>query len=317
MSTIDQGLAFIFPGQGSQSIGMFAELAESFAEVRGTFAEASDVLGYDLWDIAQAGPEEKLNSTLYTQPAMLAAGVAAWRVWCSESPVRPAFMAGHSLGEYTALVCAGSLSFPAGLLLVAERARRMQEAVPGEVGAMAALLGLDDDKVLDVCAAASGEGGGTVSAANFNAPGQVVIAGHRGVVAQAIELAKAAGAKRAVLLPVSVPSHCGLMKPAAEQFKIRLHEAEFAMPAIRVVHNDSALASPDVTAIGAALERQLYSPVRWTDSIRYIAGQGVDRFVECGPGRVLSGLNKRIVPGIRTESIHDVPSLTKAKELIS
>lgn len=317
MSTIDQGLAFVFPGQGSQSIGMLAELAESSSEVQGTFSEASDVLGYDLWSIVQVGPEEKLNSTCYTQPAMLAAGVAAWRVWCSESRVRPTWMAGHSLGEYTALVCAGSLSFSAGLSLVAERARLMQEAVPGDVGAMAALLGLDDDKVVEVCAAASSAGGETVSAANFNAPGQVVIAGHRGAVAQAIELAKAAGAKRAVLLPVSVPSHCGLMKPAAEQFKTRLHEAEFFMPAIRVVHNESALASPDVVAIGAALERQLYSPVRWTDSIRYIAGQGVDRFVECGPGRVLSGLNKRIAPEARTESIHDVPSLTKAKELIS
>ena len=317
MSTIDKGLAFIFPGQGSQSIGMVAELAESFSEVQGTFTEASDVLGYDLWSIVQVGPEEKLNSTRFTQPAMLAAGVAAWRVWCSESPVRPEWMAGHSLGEYTALVCAGSLSFPDGLSLVAERARLMQEAVPGDVGAMAALLGLDDDKVREVCATASSEGGETVSAANFNAPGQLVIAGHRGAVAQAIELAKAAGAKRAVLLPVSVPSHCGLMKPAAEQFKTRLREAQFGMPAIRVVHNESALASPDVMGIGAALERQLYSPVRWTDSIRYIAGQGVDRFVECGPGRVLSGLNKRIAPEARTESIHDVPSLTKAKELIS
>lgn len=316
MSTIDQGLAFIFPGQGSQSIGMLAELADSFPEVRSTFAEASDVLGYDLWHIVQAGPEEKLNSTQFTQPAMLTAGVAAWRVWCRESAVRPAWMAGHSLGEYTALVCAGSLGFRDGLLLVAERARLMQEAVPEGVGAMAALLGLDDEKVREVCAASSA-GGEPVSAANYNAPGQVVIAGHHGAVGRAIEAAKLAGAKRAVLLPVSVPSHCELMKPAAEQFKTRLHEAVFSLTEIRVVHNESALASADAPAITEALDRQLYRPVRWTDSIRYIADQGVDRYVECGPGRVLAGLNKRIVPGVRTESIHDLSSLTKAKELIS
>jgi [acyl-carrier-protein] S-malonyltransferase len=316
MNRVDNGLAFIFPGQGSQSVGMLSGLAETHPEVRSTFRTASEVLGYDLWELVRNGPEEQLNQTRYTQPAMLAAGVAAWRVWCGMTEVRPGWMAGHSLGEYTALVCAGALGFEDGLRLVSERARLMQEAVPPDVGAMAAILGLSDEQTVNVCGRASTEAE-TVTAANFNAPGQVVIAGDRSAVMRAIELAKAEGAKRAVLLPVSVPSHCPLMKPAAEQFAAILEATAIGTPAIGVVHNVDVAMHPAPEVIRAALRRQLYGSVRWADSILFMSQQGANRFIECGPGRVLAGLNKRIVPDAKTETIFDSNSLAKALELVS
>ncbi|GAB6048306.1 ACP S-malonyltransferase [Methyloparacoccus murrellii] len=316
MRGVDSGLAFIFPGQGSQSVGMLAELAQSHGSVAETFAEASETLGYELWDLVCNGPEERLNATRQTQPAMLAAGVAAWRVWCRETDVRPAWLAGHSLGEYTALVCAGVLEFRDGIRLVAERARLMQEAVPEHVGAMAAVLGLDDAQVLTVCEQASHDGE-RVTAANFNAPGQVVIAGHREAVARATELAKAAGAKRAVILPVSVPSHCPLMQPAADAFRGILAAIPLRLPALPVIHNVDVAAHAEPEAMREALTQQLCGSVRWVETIRHMAAQGVDRFVECGPGRVLAGLNKRIVGDARTEALFDTSSLLKAKGLLA
>lgn len=314
MSRVDQGLAFLFPGQGSQSVGMLAELADHHPAVVEVFGEASEVLGYDAWALVINGPEDRLNATHYTQPAMLAAGVAVWKVWCSVSDVRPAWLAGHSLGEFTALVCAGALGFQDGIHLVAERARLMQSAVPAEEGAMAAVLGLDDEQVVAVCRQATIDGS-AVSAANFNAPGQVVIAGHREAVTRATKLAKTAGAKRAIILPVSVPSHCPLMQPAGEQFKVFLDAVSFAKPSIPVIHNVDVAPHAEPSAIRQALEQQLCGSVRWVESVRHITEQGVQRFVECGPGRVLAGLNKRIVPGARTESIFDTSSLAKAKGL--
>ena len=312
--SLDARLAFVFPGQGSQSVGMLAGLAAEHPEVAATFDTASTVLGYDLWDLVRNGPEDQLNSTRITQPAMLAAGVAVWRVWCAASPIRPGWMAGHSLGEYTALVCAEALAFEDAVRLVAERARLMQEAVPAEVGAMAAILGLADEQAVAVCREAS-RAAEIATAANFNAPGQVVIAGERSAVARAIDLAKAAGAKRAVLLPVSVPSHCPLMAPAAERFDAVLQSIEFTPPKINVIHNVDAAAHPEPAALRSALRAQLSSSVRWTESIGHLAQAGVSRFIECGPGRVLAGLNKRIVPEARTDAVFDADSLAKALEL--
>lgn len=315
MSFVDNGLAFIFPGQGSQSMGMMSGLAEVYPEVEATFLTASEALGYDLWDLVRNGPEDRLNNTCFTQPAMLTAGVAAWRLWCGQTEARPGWMAGHSLGEYTALVCSGALTFEDGLRLVSERARLMQEAVPPEVGAMAAILGLTDEQVVAACHQAS-SATETVAAANFNAPGQVVIAGDRSAVERAMDLARAEGAKRAVLLPVSVPSHCPLMAPAAERFREVLERVAIDSPAVGVVHNVDVAMHPAPEVIRAALQRQLCGSVRWTDSILFMSQQGVDRFIECGPGRVLMGLNKRIVPDARTAAIFDTPSLAKALELV-
>lgn len=314
MSRVDQGLAFVFPGQGSQTVGMLAELASLNLIVKSTFAEASEVLGYDLWQLVCEGPAETLNATRQTQPAMLAAGVAAWRFWEAASDVRPGFMAGHSLGEYTALVCSGSLDFKAGIRLVAERARLMQEAVPEGVGAMAAIIGLDDDKLIAVCREAS-TAEALVIPANFNAPGQVVIAGHATAVAKAGELAKASGAKRVVTLPVSVPSHCPLMKQAATEFRVLVDAVDFIAPTFQVFHNVDVETHTEADAIRSALENQLYGSVRWTETIRKMAKSGVDRFIECGPGQVLAGLNKRIVPDARTQGFSDSQTLEKAKEL--
>lgn len=315
MSRVDSSLAFLFPGQGSQSIGMLSELSEGYSEVYATLDEASVVLGYDLRDLIMNGPEEQLNSTLYTQPAMLAAGVAAWRVWCAVSEIRPRWMAGHSLGEYTALVCAGALNFAEGLKLVSERARLMQEAVPVGAGAMAAILGLSDEEVGAVCSEASSDAE-SVTPANFNSPGQVVIAGNSGAVGRAAELAKAAGAKRAVLLPVSVPSHCALMKPAARQFRIMLDKVDFASPAAQIVHNVDVVTHADAEGIRTALEQQLYGSVRWTETIAQLSAQGVTRFIECGPGRVLAGLTKRISKESAIQSIYDSSSLSAAEGLV-
>lgn len=307
---MNKQLAIVFPGQGSQSVGMLAELAGAHSEVQATFAEASDVLGYDLWALTQNGPEADLNQTDRTQPAMLAAGVAVWRAWCKQGGARPAFMAGHSLGEYTALVCAGSLAYADGIRLVAERGRLMQAAVPAGVGAMAAILGLDDDQVRQACSEA--EQGEVVQAVNFNSPGQVVIAGHKAAVERACEQAKALGAKRAVPLAVSVPSHSSLMRPAAEAFAAALAAVEFSTPEIPVIHNADVAAHADPAAIRDALIRQIHNPVRWVETVQYLAAQGITRIVEAGPGKVLAGLNKRIDKNIAAVAAFDSASLAEA-----
>lgn len=303
-------IGFIFPGQGSQSLGMLRQLAGVYPLVEQTFAEASAVLGYDLWQVVQDGPEEQLNRTEVTQPAMLTADVATWRVWQARGGGRPVLMAGHSLGEYAALVCAESLSFADALQLVAERGRFMQEAVPAGQGAMAAILGLDDDAVRGVCERAAQ--GAVVSAVNFNSPGQVVVAGAAGAVARAVDLAKEAGAKRAVVLPVSVPSHCELMRPAAERLAQRLQEVVIQAPAIPVINNVDVAKPSDSSAIRDALTRQLYCPVRWVEVIQAMAAAGVDRVIECGPGKVLAGLNKRIDKAMTALSVQDPDSLDQA-----
>jgi [acyl-carrier-protein] S-malonyltransferase len=303
-------IACIFPGQGSQSVGMLAELANVYPEVREAFGAASEALGYDLWSLAQNGPEAELNRTDKTQPAMLAAGVAVWRVWQQCGGTRPAFMAGHSLGEYTALVCAGALDLPAAVELVAERGHAMQAAVPAGQGAMAAILGLDDEQVRAACtAAAQGE---VVAAVNFNSPGQVVIAGHSTAVARAVEAAKQAGAKRAVTLPVSVPSHCSLMKPAAERLAACLQGVEIRRPSIPIFNNVDVKIENEPEAIRDALVRQLVAPVRWVEIIQALAGRGVKAVVECGPGRVLAGLNKRITRDLAALPVQDKASLEEA-----
>lgn len=303
-------LAFVFPGQGSQSVGMLAELSSAFAEVGQTFEEASEALGYDLWQIVSNGPAEELNKTHVTQPAMLAAGVATWRAWQAKSGPAPVMMAGHSLGEYTALVCAGSMAFKDAVGLVADRGRFMQEAVPAGEGAMAAILGLDDEAVIGICEqAAQGE---VVSAVNFNAPGQVVVAGNAAAVGRAVERAKEAGAKRAVTLPVSAPSHCSLMQSAADRLAERLAGIEIQTPTIPVLHNADVASADTPDGIRDALVRQLYSPVRWVETIKAMAQQGVDVLVECGPGKVLAGLNKRIERRMPIYTMLDGQSLDKA-----
>ena len=314
MTVSEQSLAFLFPGQGSQSIGMLADLAEEFQEVGNTFQEASDALGYDLFELVSKGPVERLNETEYTQPAMLAAGVSVWRVWQKVSDVRPAFMAGHSLGEYTALVCAESLSFRDAIGLVRERAKLMQQAVPVGVGAMAAIIGLEDDAVVGACEKASKDEE-KASPANFNAPGQVVIAGHAEAVSRAIEHAKAAGARRCVLLPVSVPSHCALMSEAALRFRESLAAVPFVSPQCRIIHNVDVLEHVDADGIRTSLEKQLSGSVKWTETVLRFSGLGVNRFFECGPGPVLAGLNKRIVSEALTLGLSDPSMLKKAKEL--
>ncbi len=303
-------LAFVFPGQGSQSVGMLKELAEEYPEVQATFKEVSATLGYDLWDIVQNGPAEKLNQTDITQPAMLSAGVAVWRIWQARGGEKPSVMAGHSLGEYTALVCAGALDFADAVKLVAERGRLMQDAVPAGEGAMAALLGLDDEVVVQVCEeAAEGE---VLSAVNFNSPGQVVVAGQKSAVERALKVAKDKGAKRALLLPVSVPSHCALMKPAAEKLALILTQMEIREPAIPVINNADVQAESRADSIRAALVRQLHSPVRWVETISKMADEGVDRLIECGPGKVLTGLNKRIAREMTAQAVYDPDSLSRA-----
>ncbi|NNE06464.1 MAG: ACP S-malonyltransferase [Xanthomonadales bacterium] len=295
--------AFLFPGQGSQSLGMMAELAEFSPLVRKVFDQASQALGFDLWGMCQQGPETALNQTENTQPAMLAAGFATWRVWLDSGGQAPAVMAGHSLGEYTALVAAGALSFDDAIRTVALRGRLMQIAAPEGVGAMAAVLGMDDADLAAICEQAAGDE--IVSCANFNAPGQVVIAGHRSAVERACEAAKSAGARRALLLPVSVPSHCLLMKPAAEELAVHLQELEISSPSPGVLHNADVAAYEQPDEIRDALARQLWQPVRWTETIRQLTAQGISRFIECGPGRVLAGLNRRIDRAVETHALTD------------
>ncbi|TXT20295.1 MAG: acyl-carrier-protein S-malonyltransferase [bacterium] len=282
--------AFVFPGQGSQSVGMMAHYGDA---VRATFDEASAALGQDLWGMVAEGPADALNQTVNTQPAMLVAGVAAYRLWLAQGGPAPALMAGHSLGEYTALVCAGALGFADAVRLVRLRAEAMQSAVPEGVGAMAAVLGLDDDLVRAVCAEAAQDE--VLEAVNFNSPGQVVIAGNKAAVDRGCALAKEKGAKRALPLPVSVPSHCALMKPAAEKLVAALNGIEVKAPAVPVLHNADVAGHTAPAAIRDALARQLFSPVRWVETVRAMAAQGVELIAECGPGKVLAGLNKRIV----------------------
>jgi [acyl-carrier-protein] S-malonyltransferase len=289
-------LAFVFPGQGSQSVGMLATLAASSPVVRGTFDEASKALGYDLWQLCQQGPAEDLNSTERTQPAMLAAGIATWRLWQERKGAQPGLVTGHSLGEFTALVAAGAIDFSACVDLVRFRGRVMQEAVPAGHGAMAALLGLDDAEVEAACAEAS-SGGGVVEAVNYNSPGQVVIAGEKAAVVRAIEAARTRGAKRAVELPVSVPSHSSLMKAAGARLAERLAGTELRAPRIRYLSAVDAREHDSPDDIRALLVRQLSSPVRWTATVVALGAAGARQIIECGPGGVLAGLIKRITRG--------------------
>ena len=307
---MNQTLGFVFPGQGSQQLTMLSELAQQHPLIEETFAEASTVLGYDLWSLVQDGPEAELNSTDKTQPALLAAGVALWRLWLQQGGEQPGLLAGHSLGEYTALVCSGALSLQDGIALVEKRGQFMQAAVPAGVGAMAAVLGLDDALIEQACADAAQ--GSVVSAVNYNSPGQVVIAGEADAVARAIVLCKEAGAKRAIELPVSVPSHCALMQPAAVRLATALESIVFQMPQIPVVQNVKACVADSIEEIKLNLIAQLYSPVLWTDTVNAMAGQGVQTLIECGPGKVLSGLNKRIQRGLSVAAINDVAGLNAA-----
>ncbi|CAI0727383.1 Malonyl CoA-acyl carrier protein transacylase [Serratia quinivorans] len=304
--------AFVFPGQGSQTLGMLADLATQYPIVEATFSEASSVLGYDLWQLVQQGPAEELNKTWQTQPALLAASVAIFRVWQQQGGKTPAIMAGHSLGEYSALVCAGVLDFQAAIRLVELRGKLMQEAVPEGTGAMSAIIGLDNAAIAKACEESAQ--GQVVSPVNFNSPGQVVIAGNKEAVERAGAACKAAGAKRALPLPVSVPSHCALMKPAADKLAVALQEITFNAPQVPVVNNVDVSTETDPEAIRSALVRQLYSPVRWTESVEFMAAQGVTLLLEVGPGKVLTGLTKRIVDTLTAAAVNDAASLTAALE---
>ncbi|PWU29015.1 [acyl-carrier-protein] S-malonyltransferase [Pseudomonas sp. RW407] len=308
-------LAFVFPGQGSQSLGMLAELGAQHALVRDTFAEASSALGYDLWALVQEGPEERLNQTDKTQPAILAASIALWRLWQAEGGAAPAYVAGHSLGEYSALVAAGSLGFADAVKLVERRGQLMQEAVPAGTGGMAAILGLEDADVLAACAEAAQ--GDVVSAVNFNAPGQVVVAGAAAAVERAIEACKARGAKRAVALPVSVPSHCALMRPAAERFAEAVEAIAWQAPGIALVQNVSAQVPADLAILKRDLLAQLYSPVRWVETVQLLAAKGVTDLVECGPGKVLAGLNKRCAKGVNTHNLDSADAFAAARAALA
>jgi len=303
-------LAFVFPGQGSQAVGMLGTLAEAYPQVQETFQEASDALGYDLWNVVVNGPAEALNQTQTTQPAMLAAGIAVWRIWNTQGGAAPVVMAGHSLGEYSALVASGVLNFADAIKLVAERGRLMQEAVPAGKGGMAAILGLDDQAVMDVCSgSAEGE---VLSAVNFNAPGQVVIAGTASAIERAVVAAKEAGAKRAIPLPVSVPSHCALMVGAAEKLANQLSSLILNKPNIPVINNVDVAIVDAADSIQNALAKQLPQPVRWVETVQKMATDGVDTMIECGPGKVLAGLNKRITKEISAMPVFDPDSLQKA-----
>lgn len=302
-------LAFVFPGQGSQSLGMQADLAAAYPAVAETYAEANETLGFDLFGLVQNGPAERLNETVNTQPAMLTAGVAAWRAWLSAGGPRPAMMAGHSLGEYSALVCAGALEFSDALTLVRKRAELMQNAVPVGEGAMAAVLGLDDQSIIDVCNSASGIG--VAEAVNFNSPGQVVVAGHRSAIERLLELAKEAGARRAIMLPVSVPSHSTLMRPAGDALAKELAGVDISVAAIPVINACSAAPYGDAENIRTHLAEQVYSAVRWVDVINYCTAHGVTTIAECGPGKVLTGLIRRIDRNIAASCLESPDAISE------
>lgn len=300
-------IAFHFPGQGSQSLGMLSELAQHFPIVNDIFTRASDVLGYDLWQLTQSGPEEQLNKTEYTQPAMLAADFAVWECWKASHGADPMLLAGHSLGEYAALVVAESLTFEAAIDVVALRGKAMQAAVPEGSGAMAAIIGLDDEAIIDVCErAANGE---VVSPANYNSVGQTVIAGQSDAVDRAIELAKEASARIAKRIPVSVPSHCALMQPASLELAEKLKSVDIQLPKISVIHNVDVSEHNEIDKIREALIQQLMYPVRWVETVLAMQDRGIELFIECGPGKVLSGLNKRIVSSIPTKIINSSEAL--------
>lgn len=303
--------AIVFPGQGSQTVGMLAELAEQYDVVKQTFAEASEVLGYDLWALVQNGPAEDLNQTHRTQPALLTSSVAIWRVWQEIGGAQPEVVAGHSLGEYSALVCAGVIDFKDAVKLVELRGQLMQAAVPAGVGAMSAIIGLDNDAIAKACAEAAQDQ--VCSPVNFNSPGQVVIAGNKEAVERANVLCKEAGAKRAMPLPVSVPSHCALMQPAADKLAEALESITFSAPVLPVINNADVATETDPAAIKAALVKQLHSPVRWTESVERMAGEGVESLLEFGPGKVLTGLTKRINRSVSSAAVNDIASLDAAK----
>ncbi len=301
---------FVFPGQGSQSVGMLKELSEQYSVIKDTFAEASEVLGYDLFDLVMNGPAEELGKTYKTQPALLTASVALYRLWQEKTSLKPAVMAGHSLGEYSALVCAGVIDFKDAVKLVKLRGEFMQAAVPLGVGAMAAVIGLADDVVIKACAEASGSQ--VCSAVNFNSPGQVVIAGNKEAVEAASEALKAAGAKRVLPLPVSVPSHCALMKSAADELAKELAKVEFKAPSVPVINNVDVAKVEDAAAIKDALVRQLYSPVRWVETVQSASADGIKTMIEVGPGKVLAGLIKRIDKEVNAISLNDAATLEAA-----
>ena len=308
--------AMVFPGQGSQTVGMLAELAGEYPIVQETFKQASEVLGYDLWQLVQEGPAEELNKTWQTQPALLTASVAVYRVWQQKYPaLKPEVMAGHSLGEYSALVCAGVLDFQDAVKLVELRGKLMQQAVPEGTGAMYAIIGLDNDAIINACKQA--EQGEVVSAVNFNSPGQVVIAGAKAAVERAAALCKEAGAKRALPLAVSVPSHCALMKPAADQLSVSLESITLKEAGVSVLNNVDVKNEMEADAIRNALVRQLYSPVRWTETVEKMAQNGVEVLVEVGPGKVLNGLTKRIADSLQSVSVNDVKSLDSVEEVLA
>jgi [acyl-carrier-protein] S-malonyltransferase len=308
-------IAFLFPGQGSQSAGM-TKAYDGLPDIKETFSEASHALGQDLWKLAEEGPAEELNLTVNTQPAMLAAGVAVFRAWRAAGGAMPAMMAGHSLGEYSALVAAGALDLAIAAQLVRFRAQCMQEAVPAGSGAMAAILGLDDEGVKSACAEAS-RGTEVAEAANFNAPGQVVVAGSKPAVERAIEAARSRGAKRAMLVPMSVPSHCSLMKPAAERLREKLKQVSMRMPALPVYQNATLEPATSVDGIKEALVRQLYQPVRWVDTVRAMTAGGATVLIECGPGKVLAGLNRRISGEVASLALADAASVKDALHSIA
>ena len=302
--------AVVFPGQGSQSLGMLEELNQIYSHIKQTFIEASENLDYDLWALTQQGPVDRLNATACTQPALLAAGVALWRIWLSQGGPLPAYMAGHSLGEYTALVCAGVLEFSEAIQLVEFRGHAMQAAVPPGTGAMSAVLGLADDAVETACREAAQNQ--VVAAVNYNSPGQVVIAGHKAAVERAVHICKTKGAKRVIPLPVSVPSHCALMRPAAERLAERLAAVSFKAPTIPVIHNADVAVHTRADEIREVLKLQLYSPVRWVETVHLIAEKGVTRQIELGPGGVLTGLGRRIDKTLETYAVYNPAGLDTA-----
>jgi len=307
--------AFVFPGQGSQSVGMLSTLSETFPSIKDTFVEASDALGYDLWDLCQNDSDSKLSQTEFTQPALLTAGVAVWRVWQEKEGKQPSVMAGHSLGEYTALTCANALSFADAVTLVQDRGRYMQSAVPEGTGGMAAIIGLDDEKVIEICESftESASDGELIQAVNFNAPGQVVIAGTKQGIADSVEQFKAAGAKRALPLPISIPAHSRLMTPASEKLAERIAGIDIQMPSIPVIHNCNVKASTSIEEVRQNLVTQLDSPVLWVKTVQSIADDyAIDTLAESGPGKVLCGMVKRITKDVETMALDTVEAIDKA-----
>ena len=308
-------LAFVFPGQGSQKVGMLANAAASYSEVADTFSQASEVLGYDLWDLVQTGPQEALNLTEKTQPLLLTASVALWRVWLANGGAKPNLMAGHSLGEFSALVCSKVISFEAAVDLVRQRGAFMQSAVPVGIGAMAAIIGLDDESIIAICKKLSSDE--VVQAVNFNSPGQVVIAGHVNAVTQAMAACKEAGAKRALPLPVSAPFHTSLMQPAGDQLAKVLAGIHFSSPQIPIIHNVNALPESDPERIRQLMVEQIYSPVQWTRCVEYMVAQGAEKIVECGPGKVLSGLSRRIHKPLEAFALEEPEAIVSALDALA